>query len=82
MWPIKIMCDVLNVSTSGYYDALVSEPSARAARHDQIRHAVRQVYDEHHAIYGSWKIADVLRQAELFRPRVRLPGSKRKSVVK
>ena len=62
MWPIRIMCDVLNVSTSGYYDALVSEPSARTVRHDQIRHAVQQVYDEHHGIYGSYKIADVLQQ--------------------
>ena len=64
MWPIKIICDVLNVSTSGYYDSLVFEPSARAARHDQIRQAVQQVYDEHHGIYGSYKIADVLRERD------------------
>ena len=64
MWPIKVMCDVLNVSTSGYYDSLVCEPGARAVRHDQIKHTVRQVYDEHHGIYGSWKIADVLRQRD------------------
>ena len=56
------MCDVLNVSTSGYYDSLASEPSVRATRHDQIKHEVQQVYDEHHGIYGSWKIADVMQQ--------------------
>jgi len=62
MWPINIMCDVVNVSTSGYYDSLVSKPSARAQRRDRIRHEVQQVYDEHHGIYGSWKIADVMQQ--------------------
>ena len=64
MWPISTMCDVLNVSTSGYYDSLVFEPSVRAVRHDQIKHTVQQVYDEHDGIYGSWKIADVLRERD------------------
>ena len=34
MWPTNIMCDVLNVSTSGYYDSLASTPSAQAQRRD------------------------------------------------
>ncbi len=62
MWPTNIMCDVLNVSTSGYYDSLASTPSAQAQRRDRIRHAVQQVYDEHHGIYGSWKITDVMQE--------------------
>ena len=64
MWPIKTMCHVLNVSTSGYYDSRVRKPSIRAKRRDQIRRDVQQVHHEHHGIYGSWKIADLLRQRD------------------
>lgn len=53
MWPIKVMCHVLNVSTSGYYDSLVHKPSARSQRRDQIWRDVQQVHDETHGIYGS-----------------------------
>ena len=64
MWPIKVMCDVLNVSTSGYYDSLVRKPGVRAKRRDQIKRDVQQVHDEHHGIYGSWKIADMMHQRD------------------
>ena len=60
MYPITLMCEVLKVSTSGYYDAVDRAPSPRAMRQARIRQDVQQVYQEHHGIYGSWKIAEVM----------------------
>ena len=61
---VAVMCDVLKVSTSGYYDSLDRPPSARAERHQRIKQAVAQVHAESHGIYGSHKIADVVQQRE------------------
>jgi len=58
------MCDVLNVSTSGYYESLKRPPSARAKRHERIRRAVEQVHAESHGIYGSHKVAEVMQRRE------------------
>lgn len=60
MYPITLMCQVLNVSTSGYYDAQRRVPSERAQRQRRIHEQVQQVYDEHGGIYGSWKIAEIM----------------------
>jgi len=56
------MCEVLEVSTSGYCAALDREPSPRAKRTAQIEEAVRAVHAESHAIYGSVNIARELEQ--------------------
>jgi putative transposase len=63
-FPVKVMCDVLNVSTSGYYDARRRPPSDRVVRHERIQRAVEQVHAESHGIYGSAKVAQELRQRE------------------
>jgi putative transposase len=63
-FPIRVMCDVLEVSTSGYYDALDRAPSKRAERHARIERAVRQAHAESYCIYGSEKIADQLRKRD------------------
>src|SRR5690606_28695388 len=60
----SVMCQVLEGSTSGYYDAFDRAPSKRAERHARIQAAVRQVHAESHGIYGSEKIAERLRQRE------------------
>ncbi len=59
-YPIAIMCHVLEVSKSGYYESVGRPPSALAVRWDRIRDSVRQVHAESHGIYGSQKIAAVL----------------------
>lgn len=64
MYPITLMCKVLEVSTSGYYDAVGRGPASRAVRQARIQRHVRQVYDEHEGIYGSWKIARVLAERD------------------
>jgi putative transposase len=63
-FPVAVMCDVLGVSPSGYYDSLARPPSARAERHARIRRAVQEAHAESHAIYGSRKVAVALRQRE------------------
>ena len=63
-FPLSVMCDVLNVSPSGYYDSLERPPSDRAKRHERIQQAVEQVHAESHGVYGSYKVAEVLQQRE------------------
>ena len=59
-YPISAMCDVLSVSTSGYYASVDREPSPRACRRARIEAAVRQVHAASHGIYGSGKITKEL----------------------
>src|SRR6056297_3666477 len=59
-FPVAVMCELLGVSRSGYYDSVDRSPSKRAERTANIRESVRQVFEENHAIYGSAKIAKAL----------------------
>ena len=61
---VALMCQVLDVSKSGYYDSIDRQPSPRAIRHARIQAAVRQVHCESHGIYGSHKIAQTLARSE------------------
>jgi len=61
-FPIAVMCAVLQVSTSGYYDSLKREPSPRQQRQTRIQQAVQQVHVASHGNYGSYKIAAELQQ--------------------
>lgn len=61
-FPVALLCEVLGVSTSGYYAATGREPSERAKRHERIRIAVAQVHAQSHGIYGSLKISQALAQ--------------------
>lgn len=60
--PVAVMCDVLGVSPSGYYESLKREPSARAERHERIKHCVQKTHKASHGIYGSYKIADMMQK--------------------
>lgn len=62
--PVSVMCDMLNVSPSGYYDSIDRPPSDRAKRHTRIRQAVEQVHAESHGIYGSQKVAKELQKRD------------------
>jgi len=63
-FPVAVMCQVLRVSPSGYYDSLDREPSKRTQRHERIKQSVQQVHAESYGIYGSAKIADRLQQGD------------------
>lgn len=59
-FPLAVMCDVLNVSSSGYYDSIDRPPSSRAERHERIKQAVQQVHAKSYGIYGSQKVTEVM----------------------
>lgn len=59
-YPVKVMCRVLEVSPSGYYDWHDREPSPRSLRHQRICKAVRQVFVDSHENYGSTKVSRAL----------------------
>jgi putative transposase len=61
-FPIAVMCQVLEVSSSGYYDWRDRPLSPRAQRHERIQKSVKQVYGESHCIYGSVKVAKALQE--------------------
>ena len=63
-FPIAVTCDVLHVSTSGYYASITRKPSRRSVRQARIRASVRQVHSESHGIYGSAKIAEELERRD------------------
>ena len=58
------LCHAMQVSKSGFYSWLNSKPSPRKKRTDSIRKAVLEVYQESNSIYGSYKIAEVLKSEE------------------
>jgi putative transposase len=59
-FPVSVMCQVLKVSKSGYYDWIDRPLSPRAQRHQRILESVAQVHADSHGIYGSWKVAEEL----------------------
>ena len=70
-YPVALLCDVLGVSTSGYYDSRDRPPSARAERHQRIQEAVQEVHAESHGVFGSVKVAKVLERREDLEPACR-----------
>jgi transposase InsO family protein len=62
-YPVKRMCEVLGVSSSGYYDWRQRTPSQRQQANGQLLAAIRR---EHHAsrkTYGSPRIQAALKRA-------------------
>ncbi len=63
-FPVAVLCRVLQVSPSGFYDSVDRKPSPRAQRRERIKRSVQQVHAESHGIYGSAKITDQLQSRE------------------
>ena len=60
-WPIRLMCNVLDVSASGYYDFGSRRPSARSKSNRALDSQIRLVHSEHKQRYGAPRIADELK---------------------
>jgi putative transposase len=56
LFPVLVACQVLEVSTSGYYASIDREPSPRALRTARIHDAVRQAHAASEGVYGSEKV--------------------------
>ena len=63
-YPVAVMCRVLDVSKSGFYQWLQSVPSRRARRSQRIRSTVLEIHERSNRIYGSYKIAEVMQTSE------------------
>ena len=61
LYPVLVMCNVLKVSSSGYY-AWRGRPESRRSREDRkLKAIIRSVYEESRQTYGSPRILDELR---------------------
>ena len=60
-WPVRLMCQVLNVSSSGYYDWRRRPVSEQAQSNRVLDGQIRQIYDEHKQRYGCPGITDELK---------------------
>jgi hypothetical protein len=50
------MCSVLEVSSSGYYQWLKSQPSARASANAELDKSIIQIFTKHKGRYGAMRI--------------------------
>lgn len=59
---ITAMCEAYGVSTSGYYTWLNRKPSLRDQANHRLSEKIKQIYAQHHGIYGSPRITAVLQR--------------------
>lgn len=55
-FPTAVMCRVLEVSTSGYYDWLRRKPSRQSLRRQELIEAITESYEASWGIYGHRKV--------------------------
>jgi putative transposase len=62
-FPILALCDVLDVSRSGYYNWAdrLANPSPRARQNQELAQKIKAIHKEHRQTYGSPRIARELR---------------------
>jgi len=64
-YPVRTLCCVLAVSTSGYYGALPRNPSPRRQRRAAIAAAAEAAHRASRSIYGYRKVHDALQEQRL-----------------
>jgi transposase InsO family protein len=57
------LCEVLGVSSSGYYDWRIRKPSARAQANEELLDKIKHIYTRHKGRYGSPRIHATLKRA-------------------
>ena len=60
-WPITLMCEVLDVSRTGFYAWFRRKPSARSRSNEALDGHIREIYWRHKGRYGAPRITDDLR---------------------
>jgi len=55
-YPVTLMCDILRVSSSGFYGWLVRPPSQRSLINDELDCKILTIYRQHKSRYGSPRI--------------------------
>ena len=61
VWPVRVLCSVLEVSASGFYEWLGRQPSKRCVANDKLTGLIRQSFEASDRTYGSRRVwRDVL----------------------
>ena len=61
LYPVLVMCDVLEVSSSGYY-AWRGRPESRRSREDrELKSKIRLIFKKSRQTYGNVRVVDELR---------------------
>ena len=71
VYPVRTMCRVLEVSSSGYYAWLKRDPSARSLADAELLEQIREIYEWSDGTYGSPRIHEELRKAQGIRVGVK-----------
>jgi putative transposase len=61
-WPVRVMCRLLQVSHSGFYEWSGRQQSARAAENEKLTGLIRQSFAASDATYGSRRVWRDLRE--------------------
>ena len=61
VWPVRVMCDALGVSPSGFYTWRSRPESARKIAHRELLSDIRRVHADHRGRYGAPRIHAELR---------------------
>ncbi len=72
VYPIRLMCRVLNVSTSGYYAWLKRPPSKRAQEDEQLLKRIKEIHVWSRKTYGAPRIHAQLAKESLLVGRKRV----------
>ena len=63
VWPVRLQCQVLGVSASGFYAWLNRRPSKRLVANQALLGEIRRIHWESHKRYGSPRVCAMLRAA-------------------
>jgi putative transposase len=63
-WPVRVMCDALEVSPSGYYSWLRRPPSFQEQRREALAGRIREIHEEARRCYGSPRVHAALDGAD------------------
>ncbi len=92
LWPVELMCELLLVSRSGYWDFVDRPKSLQAQKRDQLAGKIQEVFTANRGLYGSPRVyRELTRQgvtccentvARLMQQRELIARTKRRFVVK
>lgn len=72
-FPVRRMCNELNVSPSGYYAWRERPASAREMANQKLYNKIKAVYNDNHGVYGSPRIYHELKDQGIACSETRAP---------
>ncbi len=75
VWPVRVMCDALSVSPSGFYAWRSQPESLRKIANRELLVDIRRVHAQHRGRYGAPRIPGLTRHAAIAyaRPTASIP---------